>query len=311
MYEFVDTDAVQERLNDIEGITDVSAIYDYDENMIRIRFKSAKDYDIQKINVRLQDDLDPDLYESTIDHIDMLIRDYVDKAEVISKLKESYDNIYLVPLPIKDVKDGYLYEQYGDIALTVCEIHDIWNGAVKSYISADTKELRDHLLKTAFENSIVYYNPKIAPLKKIVNNEDILFTSKDSAFVYILSEDFPDKVAEDECYVIAKNERGDLRDGSVAIFLPIIAKKIADWLNDDFYICFTSKHEAIIHPKKKIDDDEYPITVRDLLFNLNTVIAETTPPEDFLSGSIFEYRRDTDKIEMMEIDEDSKDFSSI
>lgn len=311
MYEFIDTNVIQERLNGIEGVTDVSAIFDCDENIIKIRFKEKKTGEVKKTSVKLHDDVDFDCYESLIDHITMLIRDYVDTVETISELKEGYYNVYLVPLPIKDVKDGYLYEQYGDIALVVCEIHDIWSGTVKSYISADTKELRDHLLKTAFENSILFYNPKIAPLKKIVNNEGMLFTSKDPEFVYILSEDFPSKMTEDECYVVVTNKANNLRDGSASIFLPIIAKKIADWLDDDFYICFTSKHEAIIHPKKKIDSDEYPITIRDLLFNLNAVIAETTPPEDFLSGSIFEYRRDTDKIEMVEIDEDSKDFSSI
>lgn len=36
-------------------------------------------------------------------------------------------------------------------------------------------------------------------------------------------------------------------NGAVAVFLPGVAERIYDLLNSDFYIVFTSIHEAMIH----------------------------------------------------------------
>lgn len=78
-------------------------------------------------------------------------------------------------------------------------------------------------------------------------------------------------------------------NGAVAIFLPGVAEKIAEILGDDFYIVFTSVHEAMIHSKSWY----YP---EDLERILKETIEEATPDEDFLADEIYYYDRCTRKI---------------
>lgn len=78
-------------------------------------------------------------------------------------------------------------------------------------------------------------------------------------------------------------------NGAVAIFLPGVSEKIAEILGDDFYIVFTSVHEAMIHSKSWY----YP---EDLERILKETIEEATPEEDFLADEIYYYDRCTRKI---------------
>ena len=71
-------------------------------------------------------------------------------------------------------------------------------------------------------------------------------------------------------------------NGAVAIFLPDVAQRIADLMDDDFYIVFTSVHEAMIHPKRMSCPE-------DLERILKETLKEATPDEDFLTDEIYYY----------------------
>lgn len=77
-------------------------------------------------------------------------------------------------------------------------------------------------------------------------------------------------------------------NGAVAVFLPGVAERLADLLNDSFYIVFTSIHEAMVHPVKCMDPEV-------LLQKVRETIEEATPKEYFLTENLYIYNRDQRK----------------
>lgn len=79
--------------------------------------------------------------------------------------------------------------------------------------------------------------------------------------------------------VISKDAMGNClsttikTNGAVAVFLPGVAEHLAELLNSDFYMVFTSIHEVMIHNAKKVD------------------------PEDYLTSRIYKYNRRAHKFE--------------
>lgn len=78
-------------------------------------------------------------------------------------------------------------------------------------------------------------------------------------------------------------------NGAVAVFLPDVAQRIADLMDDDFYIVFTSVHEAMIHSKRMFCPE-------DLERILKETLKEATLDEDFLTDEIYYYDRGARKI---------------
>lgn len=76
-------------------------------------------------------------------------------------------------------------------------------------------------------------------------------------------------------------------NGAVAIFLPGVAKRLADLLGGDFYMVFTSIHEVMIHNASDSNPDNIEWILKD-------TIEESTPKEDFLSDKVYRYSKDTD-----------------
>ena len=60
------------------------------------------------------------------------------------------------------------------------------------------------------------------------------------------------------------------------VFLPGVAKRLADLMNADFYLVFTSIHEVMIHNVNISYPEDLEIVLRD-------TIQEATPEEDFLT----------------------------
>lgn len=75
------------------------------------------------------------------------------------------------------------------------------------------------------------------------------------------------------------------REGGLAVFYPGVCEKLAYLFQDDFYVVFTSIHEAILHNKKGIRDEQ------DLKRALGKV-NEGNRSGDILSNCIFLYRKE-------------------
>lgn len=75
-------------------------------------------------------------------------------------------------------------------------------------------------------------------------------------------------------------------NGAIAIFLPGVAQRLSDMLEDDLYLAFTSVHEVMVH---SVDS----VYLEDLKEVLEETIREATPEEDYLTSNVYHYSRTT------------------
>ena len=73
-------------------------------------------------------------------------------------------------------------------------------------------------------------------------------------------------------------------NGAVAIFLPGVAARLSELLEDDLYLAFTSIHEVMVHKAGTVD----PACLKRILTD---TIREATPEQDYLSEEIYHYDR--------------------
>ena len=62
-------------------------------------------------------------------------------------------------------------------------------------------------------------------------------------------------------------------NGAVAVFLPGVAKRLAELMKGDFYLVFTSIHEVMIHSDVTANPDDLKEVLRE-------TVEDTTPEED-------------------------------
>ena len=74
-------------------------------------------------------------------------------------------------------------------------------------------------------------------------------------------------------------------NGAAAIFYPGVADRIAELLDDNFFLVFTSIHEVMIHAEGSAD-------LEFLRHALRTTVKRATPDEDFLTYKVYRYDRD-------------------
>ena len=75
--------------------------------------------------------------------------------------------------------------------------------------------------------------------------------------------------------------------------MPGVAKKLGELLKSDYYIAFTSVHEAAIH---KVGTVEVEV-IRSSLSGIN---EDVDMEEDFLSAQVYKYSQEKDRIEVAE-----------
>lgn len=175
-----------------------------------------------------------------------------------------------------------IYREMGDIAMVLYICMGEADGCmtsmkVKKYMLEEWGMDQNEIFDKALLNTYFFSPPRIYCWEKLVFNPSY---SGDN-FMNLVSDYSIRTDALGNCLSTTKRT-----NGAVAVFLPGVAGRIADLMNDDFYIVFTSIHEAMIHSVTSTD----PETLRQVL---EETVYETTPPEDFLTFQIYQYDRDT------------------
>lgn len=175
-----------------------------------------------------------------------------------------------------------IYRRYGDIAMVLyLKLSDL-EGCLSSV------KIRKYVLKTwgldekeVFDKALL--NTYFMSPPRIFYWEKMMFHPEYCGENFMnLCENFP----------LKKNFMGNClstalkTNGAVAVFLPGVAQRIAQLLEHDFYIAFTSIHEAMIHRDDTVDVE----TLKDIL---RETIEEATPEDEFLSYSIYHYESET------------------
>lgn len=218
-----------------------------------------------------------------------------DQAESTANSLDKYDNIKdrLIIRPLNyDINESklenVLYKRVDDIALTVYAIviDDRENGIL------NTIKVPENIIETwegvtpesvytnALENTAKYYSPRL--YTNIFDIENTQF--KDCALMengYTVKELTPDRIA------LLTTDRKT--NGAIAAFLPGTLERIAQlYGNSDFYLAFTSIHEAMTHKKGSIEPE-----------NIKRNVTETNRifgGDDTLSNKVWLYSADTKEL---------------
>lgn len=185
-----------------------------------------------------------------------------------------------------DVLKNVMHKTLGDIALTVCAIvddnrEDLISTKILKFMVKKWGKTETDIFNEALENTYRATPPRIYKLEEMIFNREYT------------GDSFMESCDED---VISKDGMGNClsttikTNGAVAVFLPGVAEHLAELLNSDFYMAFTSIHEVMIHNAKKVDPE-------DLKSVLTDTIRETVPEEDYLTSRIYKYNRRTHKFE--------------
>lgn len=187
--------------------------------------------------------------------------------------------------------DEYVYKAIGDIALVVCLLvaegpcHIVTTKLPKGFLKGWNKS-EDDIFKEALDNTYKLTPPRIhvhslLDLSGIESMSELFDGGEDfmsPSYSGELNKDFGENMLTTT----------KITNGAVAVFLPGVAERLAEILGTDFYIVFTSIHEAMIHADTYFD----PYELKEILMDTT---YECTPEEERLTSKIYKYIRDENK----------------
>lgn len=218
-----------------------------------------------------------------------------DQAEQTANALDTYEGIKdrLIVRPLnydinKNKLENVLYKRVDDIALTVYAIvlDDRENGILNTIkiplniIESWEGVTPDEVYTNTLENTAKYYNPRL--YTDIFNIESAPF--KECALMsngYTVKELSPDRIA------LLTTDRKT--NGAIAAFIPGTLERISQLYGDsDFYIAFTSIHEAMTHKKGSIK----PESIKRNVTETNRIFGA----DDTLSNKVWLYSAETKEL---------------
>lgn len=177
----------------------------------------------------------------------------------------------------EDLKDA-VYRTLGDIAMVVyLKIGDM-DGCLTS-LKIRKSLLRKWELEDKFIFEKALFNTYRMSPPRIFLWEKLLFDLEYSGEAF-MSQEGEEGIKQNDMGTCLSTE--SRVNGAVAIFLPGVAQRIAHLLGSDFFIVFTSVHEAMLHSDQVVKAEELKKILAD-------TIREATPEEDFLTYKIYHY----------------------
>ena len=143
---------------------------------------------------------------------------------------------------------------------------------------------KDDVLHEALLNSYRILPPRIYDFKKMMYTpgyagED--FLNMDPYFI-------SDKKKKEGICLSVKG----LTNGAVAVLYPEVIKKLVELMDGDFYVVFSSVHEALIHSSKLCSLEELENLLR-------TSNSRMTFQKEFLTDKVYYYCKEEDKFIML------------
>ena len=218
-----------------------------------------------------------------------------DQAESTANSLDTYEGIKdrliirLLNYDINESKvEGCVYKRVDDIALTVYAIvlDDRENGILNTIkIPLEVVETwegvtPEEVYTNALENTAKYYNPRL--YTNIFNVETTPFRE-----CAIMEKGYAVKELNNDTVALLTTDRKT--NGAIAAFLPGTLERISELYGDsDFYIAFTSIHEAMTHKKGSIEIESIKRNVTET----NRIFGN----DDTLSNKVWLYSADTKEL---------------
>lgn len=214
-----------------------------------------------------------------------------EKMEALNDYEKVKGDLFLKPLNYERNKkklEGAVYQKNGDIALAVCHrLAEAKGCMVSGYILSETVKKWGKEEEMVFEEARKNTG-KIRPAR-VIYLDRLLFDPDYEG------EDLMDpslKIGEDQKIIGTCVSVAGKTNGAVAVFEPEAARRLSDLMEGDFYIAFTSLHEAMLHSTQMVE-------AKDLEEVLKATVESNTPEEDILTLHIYRYSREKDRIEMV------------
>lgn len=193
------------------------------------------------------------------------------------------NELILRPLNYRYVKDELTdvpHIRIGDIVLVLYAVMahaggDYFTAKVHKRQMKSWKRTDEEVLEAALVNTAFLYPPRLYSVEDLLSWDGK--QHEDGRFM-----------AEDETIRIRKGMRGYILtntleiNGAIAMFYPGVARKIAESFGEDFYIAFTSIHEAQIHSASMITPDVVGSSLRDTNKHCNRA-------EEILTNQVYCY----------------------
>ncbi|MBR4163119.1 MAG: hypothetical protein IKR11_06310 [Solobacterium sp.] len=182
--------------------------------------------------------------------------------------------VRVIPFPEEDPDENALiYRRYGDIALCTYILigdngYDYLTLKLPRQVASEMNLTDDYLLERALRNTSMLYPPVLYD-----NSADAYYCENELTFAEAESHFFPDGFFLSNIRTV---------NGATALFYPGVMERIAELLEDDFYVVFIS--EGIIHivPASHADPAHLQCRLTDV--NVNN-------PSTILSNIIYRYNR--------------------
>jgi hypothetical protein len=215
------------------------------------------------------------------------------KMRDITDYEKVKDDLFIRALNLERNRNNLetaVYQTVGDIALVVYRKLDCVGSAVTSIrIQKEYLETwgltSEQVFTAALENTSCMTPPRIYCWQKM------LIDSNYSGESFMQEQDNLEMEIDRGCTgnCLSTTEK---TNGAVAIFMPGVAKCLADAIGSDIYLAFTSIHEVMVHNAEKVDKEA-----------LEEVVAETikaaTPEEDYLTSRIYRYDRENGRFSIV------------
>lgn len=186
-----------------------------------------------------------------------------------------------------DILRDVVHKTLGDIVFTVYAIVDenefgiVSTKVLKSMVKKWDKN-EDDIFNEAIKNTYYLTPPRIYKWEGVLCDESYAGES------FMNDEDICDLDKSFSGNILSTTRK---TNGAVAVFLPGVAEHLAELLNSDFYMVFTSIHEVMIHSTGSGVDP------KDLKLVLQDTLRKVTPSSDYLTEKIYKYNRRTHKFE--------------
>ena len=186
-----------------------------------------------------------------------------------------------------DILRDVVHKTLGDIVFTVYAIVDenefgiVSTKVLKSMVKKWDKN-EDDIFNEAIKNTYYLTPPRIYKWEGVLCDESYAGES------FMNDEDICDLDKSSSGNILSTTRK---TNGAIAVFLPGVAERIAELLDSDFYMVFTSIHEVMIHSTGSGVDP------KDLKLVLQDILRKVTPSSDYLTEKIYKYNRRTHKFE--------------
>ena len=204
----------------------------------------------------------------------------------ITDYEKIRSDLILRPLCYRTVREelkNVPHIRMGDIALALYAVmahvgNDYFTAKIHRAQMAQWKRNESLVLEEALINTSFLYPPRLYSMEDLLNWDEK--SSEDGVFMGAN----PRVRLHGEIKGLVLTNTLEL-NGAIALFYPGVAERIANGFDSNFYIGFTSIHEAQIHPVDMID----PEVIRESLKETNRLCNKK---EDILSGKVYLYDRD-------------------